>query len=288
MKLSRLRADHINEYKQLMRVEKPIGTLLLMWPTLWSLWIASGGIPQWHLLLIFALGTFMMRSAGCVINDFADRKVDGAVKRTAQRPLARGAVSEGEALSLFLLLVGASFVLVLMLNWQTILLSFGALALASVYPFMKRYTNLPQVVLGAAFSWGIPMAFMAVQETVPAIAWVLFIANLLWTVAYDTKYAMVDKDDDLVVGIKSTAILFGRWDRHVIAVLNLAFLGCMAWVATQVTLSVWFWCGFVVAGMWLAKLQWQINDRSREKCFQAFLSNNYVGLAMFVGVVVGI
>ncbi|RZM84771.1 4-hydroxybenzoate octaprenyltransferase [Pseudoalteromonas rubra] len=288
MKLSLLRSDHIEEYKQLMRVEKPIGTLLLMWPTLWSLWIASDGMPHWHLLLIFALGTFMMRSAGCVINDFADRKVDGAVKRTAQRPLARGAVSEGEALTLFALLVGASFVLVLLLNWQTILLSFGALALASVYPFMKRYTHLPQVVLGAAFSWGIPMAFMAVQETVPAIAWVLFIANLLWTVAYDTKYAMVDKDDDLVVGIKSTAILFGRWDRHVIAMLNLAFLACMAWVATQVTMSVWFWCGFTIAGVWLVKLQWQINDRSRDKCFEAFLSNNYVGLAMFAGVVAGL
>ncbi|TMP29609.1 4-hydroxybenzoate octaprenyltransferase [Pseudoalteromonas rubra] len=288
MKLSRLRADHIEEYKQLMRVEKPIGTLLLMWPTLWSLWIASGGVPQWHMLLIFVLGTFMMRSAGCVINDFADRKVDGAVKRTAQRPLARGAVSEGEALTLFASLIGASFILVLMLNWQTILLSFGALALASIYPFMKRYTHLPQVVLGAAFSWGIPMAFMAVQETVPVIAWVLFIANLLWTVAYDTKYAMVDKDDDVVVGIKSTAILFGRWDRHVIAGLNVAFLACMAWVAAQVGMSMWFWVGFAVAGSWLAKLQWQINDRSRDKCFKAFLSNNYVGLAMFAGVVAGV
>ncbi|MGO2076757.1 MAG: UbiA family prenyltransferase, partial [Pseudoalteromonas sp.] len=195
MKLAALHTAHLPYYKQLMRTDKPIGTLLLLWPTYWALWLASDGMPSLLHFVVFSLGVFVMRSAGCVINDFADRKIDGAVKRTAQRPLAAGLVSSGEALSLFLLLILIAFILVLFLGWQTILLSFGALLLAFSYPFMKRYTQLPQVVLGAAFGWAIPMAFMAVTGATPLLAWLLFTANIAWTVAYDTMYAMVDRDD---------------------------------------------------------------------------------------------
>ncbi|ASD66013.1 4-hydroxybenzoate octaprenyltransferase [Pseudoalteromonas piscicida] len=274
-------------YSQLMRLDKPIGTLLLLWPTLWSLWFAAGGVPSIWLIVIFAMGVFVMRSAGCVINDFADRKVDGAVKRTATRPLARGAVTSKEALGLFAFLVVIAFILVLFLNWQTIALSFGALVLASIYPFMKRYTNLPQIVLGAAFSWAIPMAFMAVNQNVPVLAWVLFAANLIWTVAYDTMYAMVDRDDDLKIGVKSTAILFGKWDLHIIALLNLTFVAIMAAVGMAFELNLAFWCGLLAASVLLIRQQYVIRHRDRDKCFWAFLNNNYVGLAIFVGVVLG-
>ncbi|CAM3736202.1 4-hydroxybenzoate octaprenyltransferase [Pseudoalteromonas sp. CO348] len=274
-------------YSQLMRLDKPIGTLLLLWPTLWSLWFAAEGVPSIWLIVIFALGVLVMRSAGCVINDFADRKVDGAVKRTATRPLARGAVTSKEALGLFAILVAVAFILVLFLNWQTIVLSLGALALASVYPFMKRYTNLPQLVLGAAFSWAIPMAFMAVNQNVSVLAWVLFVANLIWTVAYDTMYAMVDRDDDLKIGVKSTAILFGKWDLHIIALLNITFIAMMAAVGVTFDLNLAFWCGLLAASVLLIRQQYAIRYRDRDRCFWAFLNNNYVGLAIFVGVVLG-
>ncbi|KJZ04174.1 4-hydroxybenzoate octaprenyltransferase [Pseudoalteromonas piscicida] len=274
-------------YSQLMRLDKPIGTLLLLWPTLWSLWFAAEGVPSIWLIVIFALGVLVMRSAGCVINDFADRKVDGAVKRTATRPLARGAVTSKEALGLFAFLVVIAFILVLFLNWQTIVLSLGALALASVYPFMKRYTNLPQLVLGAAFSWAIPMAFMAVNQNVPVLAWVLFVANLIWTVAYDTMYAMVDRDDDLKIGVKSTAILFGKWDLYIIALLNITFIAMMAAVGVTFDLNLAFWCGLLAASVLLIRQQYAIRYRDRDRCFWAFLNNNYVGLAIFVGVVLG-
>ncbi|QUI64597.1 4-hydroxybenzoate octaprenyltransferase [Pseudoalteromonas sp. A22] len=274
-------------YSQLMRLDKPIGTLLLLWPTLWSLWFAAEGVPSIWFIVIFALGVLVMRSAGCVINDFADRKVDGAVKRTATRPLARGAVTSKEALGLFAILVAVAFILVLFLNWQTIVLSLGALALASVYPFMKRYTNLPQLVLGAAFSWAIPMAFMAVNQNVSVLAWVLFVANLIWTVAYDTMYAMVDRDDDLKIGVKSTAILFGKWDLHIIALLNITFIAMMAAVGVTFDLNLAFWCGLLAASVLLIRQQYAIRYRDRDRCFWAFLNNNYVGLAIFVGVVLG-
>ena len=238
MQLDALKWQHREAYKQLMRTDKPIGTLLLLWPTYWALWLANGGLPSWHLFVVFSLGVFVMRSAGCVINDFADRKIDGAVKRTATRPLALGKVSAGEALSLFLGLILIAFVLVLTLNWQTIVLSFGALALASCYPFMKRYTHLPQVVLGAAFSWSIPMAFMASQQQVPMIAWWLFAANLIWTVAYDTMYAMVDRDDDLKLGVKSTAVLFADNDRVIIAALNIIKSGFVSSFCSWFKLSI--------------------------------------------------
>ncbi|KZN59009.1 4-hydroxybenzoate octaprenyltransferase [Pseudoalteromonas luteoviolacea] len=287
MKSAVLQLSHYPEYKQLMRLDKPIGTFLLLWPTMWSLWLASNGSPSLLHIFVFSLGTFLMRSAGCVINDFADRKVDGAVKRTAMRPLARGAVSSKEALYLFFVLVLAAFALVLLLNWQTIALSVGGVILAAMYPFMKRYTHLPQVVLGAAFSWGIPMSFMAASGEVPMVAWYLFVANLVWTVAYDTMYAMVDRDDDLKIGIKSTAILFGKWDRHIIALLNLGFMLIMAYVAMIYNLGAGFWAAFGLACIALGYLQKEITTRDRDACFRAFLNNNYVGLILFVGVLLG-
>lgn len=276
--------DNLPYYKQLMRTDKPIGTFLLLWPTFWALWIANQGIPSWNLLLIFTAGVFMMRSAGCVINDYADRAVDGAVKRTASRPLASGKVTEDEALSLFLVLIGASFVLVLFLNLQTILLSFVALFLAMTYPFMKRFTNLPQLVLGAAFSFAIPMAFMASLESIGIVAWVLFTANLIWTVAYDTMYAMVDRDDDLQIGVKSTAILFGSLERAIILVLNMLFMVLLILIGAllEFTLSYWF-CLALASGL-LMHQQTLIHHRERDKCFKAFLNNHYVGLAVFVGI----
>lgn len=283
MQLEALKWQNFNAYKQLMRTDKPIGTLLLLWPTYWALWLANDGLPSWDLLLVFSLGVFVMRSAGCVINDFADRKIDGSVKRTATRPLATGEVLAGEALSLFALLIIVAFVLVLALNWQTIALSFGALALAACYPFMKRYTHLPQVVLGAAFSWAIPMAFMASQQQVPAIAWWLFAANLIWTVAYDTMYAMVDRDDDLKLGVKSTAVLFGQSDRHIIALLNITFLVIMIAIYQAIEAMLWAYLGLTFAACLLVYQQKLIHERNRENCFKAFLNNHYVGLSIFLG-----
>ena len=283
MQLEALKWQNIDSYKQLMRTDKPIGTLLLLWPTYWALWLANDGLPSWDLLIIFSLGVFVMRSAGCVINDFADRKIDGAVKRTSGRPLAVGKVTSGEALSLFTLLIVIAFLLVLTLNWQTIILSFGALALAACYPFMKRYTHLPQVVLGAAFSWAIPMAFMASQEHVPAIAWWLFAANLIWTVAYDTMYAMVDRDDDLKLGVKSTAVLFGELDRLIIALLNVTFVIIMALIFSAQNVTLYAFIGLALASSLLVYQQKLIQLRRREECFKAFLNNHYVGMLIFLG-----
>lgn len=215
------------DFVQLSRMDRPIGIYLLLWPTLSAVWIAANGSPTVANVLIFGLGVVLMRAAGCCINDFADRKVDGHVKRTADRPLASGRVRPREALALFAILVGVSFLLVLCTNSRTVWLSFGAVALAFCYPFMKRYTYYPQVVLGAAYSWGIPMAFTAAGGELPASAWLLYIANLLWTVGYDTYYAMVDRDDDLKIGVKSTAILFGDADRTIILTLQLLSLGCL-------------------------------------------------------------
>lgn len=275
--------DNLPYYKLLMRTDKPIGTFLLLWPTYWALWIANQGLPSWDLLLIFTTGVFMMRSAGCVINDYADRAVDGAVKRTASRPLASGKVTADEALSLFLVLIGASFVLVLFLNFQTLLLSFVALLLAMTYPFMKRYTNLPQLVLGAAFSFAIPMAFMASLESISVVAWVLFTANLIWTVAYDTMYAMVDRDDDLQIGVKSTAILFGSLDRVIIFILNTLFMALLVLVGALLEFALSYWvCLSLAAGLLLYQ-QTLIHHRDRDNCFKAFLNNHYVGLVVFVG-----
>jgi 4-hydroxybenzoate polyprenyltransferase len=270
-------------YWQLMRLDKPIGTFLLLWPTLWSLWIAGEGQPNWDLVIIFIVGTFIMRAAGCVINDYADRGFDGQVKRTRQRPLVTGRVSTQGAIALFIGLALAAFLLVLMTNQLTIQLSFGGLVLAFCYPFMKRHTYLPQVFLGAAFSWGIPMAYTAqTGELNPAI-WILYIANLLWTVAYDTFYAMVDRDDDLKIGVKSSAILFGTNDRIITALLQALTLVALLLAGSKFDLGLYYIAGLALAGCLFVYQQWLIRLRRREDCFRAFLNNNYVGLVIFAG-----
>ena len=277
--------ERFPHYWQLMRFDRPIGTLLLLWPTLWGLWLAAEGIPRGDLVVIFVLGVILMRAAGCVINDFADRKVDGHVKRTKDRPLASGRVSPKEALCLFAALVLLSFVLVLFTNTLTIALSFGAVALAFCYPFMKRYTHLPQVVLGAAFSWSIPMAFAAQTGEVNPQSWLIYTAVVLWTVVYDTFYAMVDRDDDLKIGVKSTAILFGEQDRVITGVLQVMVLMTLWMVGQRFELS-WFYglSLLVVAGLFVYQ-QFLIRERARDACFKAFLNNNWVGCAVFVGIV---
>ena len=272
-------------YWRLMRADKPIGIYLLLWPAIWALWIAAQGTPPWSILLVFVAGVVVMRSAGCVINDYADRKVDGSVARTANRPLAAGEISEKEALGLFVLLVLLAFALVLSLNWQTIVLSFGALILASIYPFMKRYTHLPQVVLGAAFGWSIPMAFMAITGQVVWQAWLLFLANICWTTAYDTQYAMVDREDDLKVGVKSTAILFGHYDRLIIAILQLLSLMLILAVSINQQLGWPIYLALTVSSGLFTYQQGLIRQRQPEACFQAFLNNNYVGLVIALGII---
>jgi 4-hydroxybenzoate polyprenyltransferase len=275
-------------YCRLMRIDKPIGSLLLLWPTYWALWLAGGQVPSLKLLVVFTLGVFFMRAAGCVVNDFADRRVDGHVKRTAQRPLPSGAVTEKESKALFVILVLISFGLVLTLNAMTIWLSVAGLALAWVYPFMKRFTHLPQVVLGMAFGWSIPMAYAAVSESLPLSCWLLFLANICWTVAYDTQYAMVDRDDDLKIGIKSTAILFGRFDKLIIGLLQLATLLLMVWIGYLNQLSGAYYWGILLAGALFIHQQKLIAQRERMPCFQAFLNNNYAGLVLFIGIVLSI
>ena len=282
--LDRFPRERLTLYLRLMRADKPIGTLLLLWPTLWALWLAAGGWPQWHLLLIFVLGVFLMRSAGCVLNDFADRNFDGHVQRTAQRPLATGVVSRREALQLCATLCALAFVLVLFTNKLTILLSFGAVLLAALYPFMKRYTHLPQVILGAAFGWSIPMAFAAQSETLPRGCWILFIANVLWTVVYDTFYAMVDRDDDRKIGIKSTAILFGEDDRLITGALQVCVIFALVIAGLQFKLGYWYFVALIGVGGLFIYHQILIRDRQREACFRAFLHNNWVGAIIFAGI----
>ena len=273
------------DFIQLTRMDKPIGIYLLLWPTLWALWIAAKGVPSLSNLLIFVFGVILTRAGGCVINDFADRKVDGHVKRTEQRPLVSGKISSKEALVFFALLMGVSFLLVLCTNATTIWLSFGGLALAASYPFMKRYTYYPQVVLGAAFSWGMPMAFTAETGSLPAAAWLLYIANLLWTVAYDTYYAMTDREDDLKIGVKSTAILFGDADRVINLSLQGLALGCLLLAGTHFDLGGWFHLGLLVAAGCFVWEFWYTRDRDPQRCFKAFLHNHWAGLAIFVGIV---
>ena len=268
----------------LIRFNRPIGTLLLLWPTLWALWLAAEGGPSWDLLLIFGLGTFLMRSAGCVINDLADRNFDGAVARTQTRPLVTGALSTNAALALAAGLGLSAFVLVTFTNTLTILLSFGGVALAALYPYMKRHTHLPQLVLGAAFSWSIPMAFAASVDQLPPILWLVYTANLLWTVAYDTQYAMVDREDDLKVGIKSTAILFGEMDRSMLVMLQLLTLITLVLVGQRFELGAIFYLSLLVATGLFA---WQFKlteNRDAAGCFKAFLNNNYAGMVVFAGI----
>lgn len=274
----------LRAYALLMRMDKPIGTYLLLWPTLWGLWVAAEGIPPASILFIFVAGVFLTRSAGCVINDYADRKVDGHVKRTAQRPIPAGLVSPKEALILFTALMSCAFILVLFTNLLTILLSAGGLFLAACYPFMKRYTHLPQVVLGAAFAWAVPMAFAAVQGEVPLMAWLIYTATLLWTVAYDTMYGMVDRDDDLRIGVKSTAILFGDADKLIVGMLQaLTFLSLLI-LGIRLDFSLIYYLVLVLASGLFIYQQYIIRDRDRDACFRAFLNNHYFGLLVFLGI----
>jgi len=270
-------------YWRLVRADRPIGIYLLLWPALWALWIAAGGMPPWWILLVFVLGTVLMRSAGCAINDFADRDFDGHVARTAQRPLATGAVSPREAVMVFVVLSLLAFALVLTLNVRTIAYSFVAVALAASYPFMKRYTHMPQLFLGMAFGWAVPMAFSALQDQTPPVAWVLFAATVVWALIYDTMYAMVDREDDLKVGVKSTAILFGRQDRVVIGLLQLLML-VLLWRVGEMSGRGWVYQGGLCGGAALfAYHQWLLREREPAACFHAFLHNHYFGMLVFLG-----
>lgn len=272
------------DFIQLMRLDRPIGIYLLLWPTLWALWIASEGLPSFKLLLIFIGGVFLTRAGGCVINDFADRNFDGQVARTENRPLATGRVSSKEALTLAAILGLLAFVLVLFTNQFTIILSFGGLVLACAYPFMKRYTYFPQAILGAAFAWAIPMSFAAATESVPMHAWLIYLATLLWTMAYDTYYAMVDREDDLKVGIKSTAVLFGEADLLMIGMLNSFALLALIFLGNKLQFSHWYYLGLATAtALWAWQL-WQAKEREPEKCFKAFLHNHWVGACIFAGI----
>jgi 4-hydroxybenzoate polyprenyltransferase len=276
-------ASRLKDYAMLMRLHRPIGILLLAWPTLWALWIAGAGNPGWHVLVVFVLGVVLMRSAGCVINDYADRAFDSHVQRTRDRPIVSGRVNPREALVLFTVLCLMAFALVLTLNRLTILLSFAGAFLAATYPFLKRYTHLPQFYLGAAFGWGIPMAFAAQTGGVPPLAWVLFAANVFWAVAYDTAYAMVDREDDLKVGVKSTAILFGRYDRAMIFLFHIVTLALLAMVGTLAHLGLGYYAGLTVAFGMAVYQQYLIRHRDRDACFRAFLNNNWLGAAVFAG-----
>lgn len=272
----------------LMRLDRPIGVLLLLWPTWWALWLAKGGFPPFATFVIFTLGVFVMRSAGCVVNDYADRKLDPQVTRTRGRPLAAGRVTLREALSLFSGLLALAFLLVLCTNALTIKLSFAGAVLAVIYPFTKRYTHLPQVVLGAAFGWSIPMGFAAVTNSLPPLCWLLFLANVLWSTIYDTEYAMVDREEDIRAGAKSTAILFGDADLPILGVLMVTFVLAMVLVGTRAQLhAIYFATVAVVAALFAWQL-WRMRDRSREHCFAAFRNNQWVGLALWLGIVIAL
>lgn len=272
------------DYLVLTRMDRPIGALLLLWPTWWALWLAAGDFPPWKTLLIFTLGVFAMRAAGCAINDYADRKLDPQVARTAGRPIASGRVTPREALIVFAVLLAFAFALVLFTNTLTIELSFVGAALAAAYPFTKRITHLPQVVLGAAFGWSIPMAFAAVMDTVPPIGWLLFIANILWSVIYDTEYAMVDRDDDIKAGAKSTAILFGDADLPILGLLMGTFLLAMLFVGQRALLGWPYWTALAGAAALFAYQLWLIRHRTQQACLAAFRHNNWLGLTVWVGI----
>ncbi|MHB8742467.1 MAG: 4-hydroxybenzoate octaprenyltransferase [Sulfuricaulis sp.] len=273
----------IKDYARLMRLHRPIGALLLLWPTLWALWIAGHGRPDWHVFIVFVLGVWLMRSAGCVINDYADRDFDPHVARTRDRPIAAGRVSPQAALVLFVGVCLVAFALVLTLNRLTIELSFIGAFLAASYPFIKRYTHLPQFYLGLAFGWGIPMAFAAQTGGIPTVGWVLFAANVCWSVAYDTAYAMVDRADDIKVGVKSTAILFGRYDRVLVFVFHVLTLALLVVTGALAGLGLRYYAGLVTAFGFALYQQRLIRQRERDGCFRAFLNNNWFGAAVFAG-----
>ena len=277
--------ERVRQYGLLMRVDRPIGTLLLLWPTLWALWIAAEGKPDPYITLVFILGVFIMRSAGCVINDYADRELDPHVARTRARPLAAGHVTPKEALLLFLALCLLALALVLTLNRLTLLLSLAAVPLAASYPFMKRYTYLPQIHLGVAFGWAVPMAFAAQTNSVPPIAWLILTGVVLWAVAYDTMYAMVDREDDIYVGVKSTAILFGELDRLMIGVVQICFFMVMLLVGDQLDLGHYYYLSLALATGLSIYQQYLIRLREPSACFRAFLNNNWVGAVILLGLI---
>ncbi len=268
-----------------MRMHRPIGILLLLWPMYWALWIASEGQPEPVVLIVFTLGVIIMRAAGCVINDYADRNIDPHVKRTKDRPIANGLVSPNEALLLCCLLVLIAFLLVLLMNELTIALSIGALVLAAIYPFMKRYTHLPQVFLGAAFGWAVPMVYAAQTGVLPTpLAWLIFVATVIWAVIYDTMYAMVDREDDIKIGVKSTAILFGDADKIIIALFQGMFLFTLLIIGQKAQLGQYFYTGVFIALLLSIFQQFLIKDRVPKKCMMGFLNNNYLGLVVFLGI----
>jgi len=276
--------ERLNAYEKLIRLDKPIGILLLLWPTLWALWLSSRGHPSWRIVWIFILGTVLMRSAGCAINDYADRNFDGHVARTRERPLAAGLIKPWEALAVATVLALAAFVLVLQLNRQTIMLSLAALFIAATYPFTKRFFVLPQAYLGIAFGFGIPMAFAAQTGHVPAVAWLLLLANVFWAIAYDTEYAMVDREDDRKIGIKTSAIAFGRHDVSAVMICHAMFLLILAWIGWRFAPGVYFFFGGLLLAAGLAATHYQmIRDRDPESCFRAFQNNNWIGAAVFAG-----
>jgi 4-hydroxybenzoate polyprenyltransferase len=271
-------------FLQLIRFEKPIGSFLLLWPTWWALWIAAEGTPDFSLLLIFTMGVFLTRSAGCIINDYADREFDRSVLRTRDRPLTSGRIKTKEAIALCAVLLLIAFGLVLLTNPLTIMLSFVGVLLAACYPFLKRHTHLPQFVLGMAFSWGIPMAFAATTNSLPPQLWLIYTAAILWTVIYDTCYAMVDRNDDIKLGLKSTAILFGEADRAIIAVLQGLVLLLLVLVGLRFELGYWHYAGIGTGAVLFLYQQALIRERQRDGCFRAFLNNNLFGLAIFTGI----
>lgn len=273
----------LDAYERLMRLDKPIGILLLLWPTLWALWISSNGHPDWLIVWIFMLGTVLMRSAGCVMNDYADRKFDAHVERTRSRPLATGEVSPREALVLAGVLSLLAFGLVLLLNKLTVLLSVCALFLAMTYPYTKRFISIPQAYLGVAFGFGIPMAFAAHHGTIPPLAWALLAANIFWAVAYDTEYAMVDRDDDIKIGIRSSALFFGRYDIAAVMACYVVMLGILTWVGMEVRLHWPYYAGLAMAGAIALYHYTLIKERERGACFKAFLHNNWLGAVIFAG-----
>ena len=277
--------EKLKLYAELIRLNSPIGIYLLLWPTLWALWFASNGIPDIKILIIFSLGVAIMRSAGCAINDFADRDIDKHVERTKERPLTSGKITPKEALGVFAILIFISFLLVLQLNLNTILLSIVAAILAATYPFMKRYHHFPQVHLGAAFAWAIPMAYTAITNASPPLeAWIMFAATLIWTTAYDTQYGMADREDDLKIGVKSTAILFGKYDNKINGTLQVIFLVLLAYAGMVNQRGIVFYLTLVLAVGFIIHQQQLTKDREPAKCKQAFLNNNLLGMFIFIGI----
>ena len=277
--------EKLYHYALLMRMNRPIGVYLLLWPTVWALWIAGEGNPDTWVTLVFVAGVVLMRSAGCVINDYADRDYDPHVSRTRNRPIAAGNVKPGEALLLFVMLCLVAFTLVLTMNQLTVWLSVGGVLLAAIYPFMKRYTYLPQVFLGLAFGWAIPMAFAAQTGEIPIIAWLLLTATVLWATAYDSMYAMVDVEDDLKIGVKSTAILFGEADRIIIGSMQVVFILTMVIVGNRLDLGFYYFSGLLAAALLVVYQQYLIRNRDPEGCFKAFLNNHWFGAVIFAGLV---